>query len=59
MLDARRTQEAVDLRGADPQKFFLKSSGQRRAAPLLVFQPFRKLTFLVVMRETLLNLNVI
>ena len=32
MLHARRTQEAVDLRGTDRQKFFLESFGQRRAA---------------------------
>lgn len=31
MLHARRTQEAVNLRGADLQEFFPKSFGQRRS----------------------------
>ena len=39
MLDARRGLEAVNLRGTDPQKFFLKSFRQRRAAPLVMCKP--------------------
>jgi len=40
MLHTRWPEQPVDLRGADAQKFFLKSFGQRRAAPLLMLQPF-------------------
>ena len=40
MLHPRRTGQPVDLRGTDPQKFFPKSFGQRRGAPLVMCQPF-------------------
>jgi hypothetical protein len=40
MLYARRSQEAIDLRGTDRQEFFLKSFRQWRGAPLVMFEPF-------------------
>jgi hypothetical protein len=40
MPHARRLQQPVNLRRADRQKFFLNRSGQRRPAPLVMFEPF-------------------
>src|SRR5437667_9197884 len=42
MLDPRRTEPAVALRGADRQEVFLKRFGQRRGAPLVMVAPFRQ-----------------
>jgi len=39
MLQARGAQQSVNLRRTDLQKFFLKSLGERRTPPLLMFQP--------------------
>ena len=40
MLHPRRTQQAVDLRGADRPQFFLKRFRPRRGAPPVMFEPF-------------------